>query len=212
MLADNRQSIQIKKEDLAVRNLERIVKTVLIISQRQGFHGMSLRQLSQQSRLSMGALYNYFGSKEELLQMIYRQGQKQIHQLLPAWIARSQSAAGQLMQAVCCHLYLSEALVHVFYFFFMEGKHLRGVDQKKAVALERSTEIYFEEIIQRGMDGGEFQAVDVSMTASAVKSLLQDWYLKRYKYRARKISVDDYARFALSFVFRYLGVRDAATL
>lgn len=41
------------------------------LSQKTDFHSMSLRDLSSGTGLSMGALYNYFKSKDELLYMIF---------------------------------------------------------------------------------------------------------------------------------------------
>jgi len=42
------------------------------------------------------------------------------------------------------------------------------------------------------------------LTASVIKAMLQDWYLKRSKYRKRNISVDHYARFVLQFVEAFI--------
>ncbi len=69
----NRESIKIKKEGVAVKNLVKIFEAALTLSNEKGFAAMSLRDLSAKAGLSMGALYTYFSSKEELLQMIQRQ-------------------------------------------------------------------------------------------------------------------------------------------
>jgi hypothetical protein len=37
-----------------------------------------------------------------------------------------------------------------------------------------------------------------------IKAMLQDWYLKRRKYAARKVSVEHYAAFLVDFVESYL--------
>ena len=46
---------------------------------------------------------------------------------------------------------------------------------------------------------------DPQLTASVIKAMLQDWYLKRSKYAGRKISVDQYARFILKFVESFIS-------
>ena len=66
----NRDSIKIKKEGVAVRNLEKILNAALTLSSQKGVAAMSLRDLSGESGLSMGALYSYFGSKGDLLSML----------------------------------------------------------------------------------------------------------------------------------------------
>jgi TetR/AcrR family transcriptional regulator, cholesterol catabolism regulator len=42
------------------------------------------------------------------------------------------------------------------------------------------------------------------LTASVIKAMVQDWYLKRSKYAGRKISVDQYARFILQLVESFI--------
>ncbi|HWR67880.1 MAG TPA: helix-turn-helix domain-containing protein, partial [Desulfomonilia bacterium] len=61
----NRESIKIKKEGVAVKNLVKILNAALALSNQKGFAAMSLRDLSREAGLSMGALYTYFTSKEE---------------------------------------------------------------------------------------------------------------------------------------------------
>jgi len=47
------------------------------------------------------------------------------------------------------------------------------------------------------------------LTASVIKAMLQDWYLKRSKYRKRSISVDQYSEFLLQFVEAFILQKDA---
>ena len=67
-------SIKIKKEKVAVKNLAKIFDATLKLANEKGFHAMSLRDLCRESGLSMGALYNYFSGKDELLVLIQEQG------------------------------------------------------------------------------------------------------------------------------------------
>jgi hypothetical protein len=45
---------------------------------------------------------------------------------------------------------------------------------------------------------------DPQLTASVIKAMLQDWYLKRSKYRKRNISVDHYSEFVLQFIEAFI--------
>ena len=66
-LSENRESIQIKKEKTIVKNLEKIFKATLKISNQKGFQAMTMRDLSQESGISLGAMYAYFKNKEDLI-------------------------------------------------------------------------------------------------------------------------------------------------
>ena len=81
-----------------------------------------------------------------------------------------------------------------------------------AVASERYTEKLFADILQQGQSRGCFLLRDPQMTAAVIKAMLQDWYLKRTKYRQRNISVDHYAEFVLQFVEAFIVNCTSTTL
>jgi len=82
----------------------------------------------------------------------------------------------------------------------METKNLDKRRQKKAIEGELATEKLFIDILEEGVRQKVFQVADPVMTASLLKAMLQDWYLKRWKYAGRRISVDQYADFLIGFM------------
>jgi AcrR family transcriptional regulator len=201
---ENRNSIRVKKENKVVKNLERIFSATLRISNRKGFQAMSMRDLSRETNLSMGALYSYFASKEELLAMLQSQRRSVTRRILDEGIAQKSNPTAKLRAAILTHLYLSEAMQPWFYFSYMEAKNLSKKEQDLAVASELYTERLIEDILKQGQIQGDFELRDPQLTASVVKAMLQDWYLKRRKYANRRISVDQYARFVLQFVEAFI--------
>jgi TetR/AcrR family transcriptional regulator, cholesterol catabolism regulator len=102
------------------------------------------------------------------------------------------------------HLYLSEIMQPWFYFSYMEAKNLPDAERHAAVEGELNTEQLFVDILEAGVDQGEFDTADCRMTAALIKAMLQDWYLKRAKYARRKISVDRYCQFLTAFLEKNL--------
>ncbi|MEJ2166065.1 MAG: TetR/AcrR family transcriptional regulator [Desulfobacterales bacterium] len=202
---ENRRSIRVKKEDKVVKNLERIFEATLRISNKKGFQAMSMRDLSRETKLSTGALYSYFSSKEALLGILQHRRRTITKRILEAHVAQESNPAAKLHAAVLTHLYLSEAMQPWFYFSYMEAKNLSETEQDLAVDSERYTEKIFEDILREGQDQGCFAARDPQLTASIIKAMLQDWYLKRSKYAQRNISVDRYGRFVWQFIEAFVS-------
>ncbi len=205
VFAEKRDTIQVKKENTVLKNLEKIFSATLKISNKKGFQAMTMRDLSKEAGMSMGALYSYFSSKEELLEMLQHQRRTITLRILQERIEKEKNPADRLRTAVQTHLYLSEAMQPWFYFSYMEAKNLNRRERDKAIASERFTEKIFEDVFQEGEREGVFPARDHQMSASIVKAMLQDWYLKRRKYAERNISVDRYARFVLEFIEAFYG-------
>lgn len=201
---ENSRSIKIKKEERAVRNLLNIYHATLTLSSKKGFSAMSLRDLCRETGLSMGALYSYFSTKEDLLNIIREQSQRIISRVMLDMIERAETVREKLRAAIESHLFLSEIMPEWFIFFFMETRTMKKEEQKKAIASELFTEKIFIDILEEGNTQKVFAVENPVLTASLIKPMLQDWYLKRWKYSRRKVSVDEYAGFVIRFVEKFV--------
>ena len=199
-LFENREKIRVKKESSVVKNLEHIFDATLTISNKKGFQAMTMRDLSREAGLSMGALYSYFPSKEDLLTMLQHHGRSITKTMLWKYISLEKEAADKLKTAIKIHLYLSEAMQPWFYFSYMEARNLSEQEQARAVESELYTENIFESILKEGGETGIFLSGNHQLTAGIIKAILQDWYLKRWKYAKRNISIDQYAQYVISIV------------
>jgi len=201
---DNRHIIKIKKEEVAVKNLTNIFNSTLRLSNRKGFQAMSLRDLCSETGLSMGALYSYFTGKDELLGIIQNKSRKVITKILIEEIEKYPDSVKKLHSAIQAHLFLSEMMHSSFYFSFMEAKNLNKNEQKKAIENELFTEKIFIDILKEGNKEGVFSVDNIILTASVIKAMMQDWYLKRWKYSQRQITVEAYSDFIIDFVENFI--------
>ena len=197
ILEQNRESIKVKKEEKVIENLIKIIDATLKICSKKSFQAMSIRDLSIESGLSGGALYSYFTSKEELLVLIQSQGREIANRVLYDQVDKSSDPVERLRIAIKSHIYLSEAMRNWFYFTYIEARNLPKNEQKLAIESELQTEKLFLDIINEGIEEKVFKDDNAVLVASVIKAMLADWYLKRWKYRKRQVSVDDYADFVI---------------
>lgn len=193
ILERHRETIVVKKPAFAVRKLSVIVTAALELSNRKGFQAMSLRDLSEASGVSMGGLYAYFDSKTTLIKMILSEVTEQVLAVLasaPPEIAAD--PARHLDWLIEAHIHLTEAMLPWFTFAFMEAKNFPAAERRMATDSEELTERIFAETIARGVADGTFRRDTSPLLASLIKPLLQDWYVKRSKYRRREIDIATY--------------------
>ena len=205
MLERHRAAIRVKKPGVAVPRLAQIAQVTLTLANKSGFHSMSLRDLSEGTGLSMGALYAYFSSKETLLSMILDTVAEVVEEVLghpPEGLADPRARLAWLIGA---HVALTEAMLDWFTFVYMEAKAFPPQARARAVASEARTEALFAGVIEEGRAGGVFQVDDVAMAAALIKPMVQDWYVKRAKYRRRGISPERFASSLSAFAQRALG-------
>lgn len=201
ILERHRDSIRVQKPHLAVPNLTRIIGATLTLSNKHGFHATTLRQLAEASGLSMGGLYTYFDSKPTLLSMILGEVAETVTAVLAAAPASvKQDARKHLHWIIATHVRMSEAMQPWFVFSFMEAKSFPPAERQRAIEMEMMTEKIIADILRQGVASGDFSIGQIALTASLIKPLLQDWYVKRAKYRKRGTSIDAYINAVGTFV------------
>ena len=201
---ENRNAIQIKKEEVAVKNMVKIFNATLKLSHQKGFQAMTLRDLCRESGLSMGGLYAYIPSKEALLSIIHVQGSRVALGIMRRELEKVTDPREKLHITIRSHLYLSEEMSYWFYFLFMETKNLSRELQKRSIEGEQLTEKLFIDLLKEGAKKKIFTVQDTELTAAAIKALMQDWYLKPWKYSRRGITVEKYANFIIELIESYI--------
>ncbi|MFZ1428681.1 MAG: TetR/AcrR family transcriptional regulator [Geminicoccaceae bacterium] len=196
----HQETIKVKKAKFAVPNLQSIITTTISISNRSSFHSMSLRDLSREAGISMGALYSYIESKEHLLAMILGQVLHLVETVLGGPVDDRADPKERLRRLLRRHIFLTEVMQPWFFFAYMEAKSFDHWGRRMAIESELRTQNLIAACLVDGQASGAFRPTDPTMTASLIKPLLQDWYLKRWKYRRQGISPDDYAGWVISFV------------
>ena len=201
ILARHRDKIRAKKPYLAVSNLARIVKATLKLSNKQGFHATSLRDLASESGISMGGIYSYIDSKDTLLLMVLGEVITTATEVLESSPHDIKAdPAAHLRWLIHAHIELTEQMLPWFVFSYMEAKTFPDAARNAAIDNEIAVERIFATTLKRGVDSGCFSIPDPDFTAALIKPLLQDWYVKRSKYRKRSISPHAYAEYVGDFV------------
>lgn len=195
MLERHANVISVQKPDVALKKLKVIISAALKLSNRKGFQAMSLRDLSKESGVSMGGLYAYFDSKTTLLNMILTEVTDAVETVLgnpPEEVTRD--PVEHLNWLIEAHIRLTEEMQSWFSFAFMEAKNFPAKERDIAIDSEELTESFFSKVMERARAEGRFRDHVTPLLPTMIKPLLQDWYVKRAKYKRRGVSVDDYIR------------------
>lgn len=203
LLARHRNRIAVKRDGLAAANLRRILRAALRLSNGRGFHSMSMRDLTAESGISMGALYSYIRDKDTLLEMMLDVVTDAVARVLddvPDPVRADPRA--HLAWVIERHVRLSDAMQPWFAFAFMEAKAFGEAARKRAQAAELHTQGLIAEALAAGAARGVFTVADTDLTAALIKPMLQDWYLKPWKYRRRGIGPEAFARAIVDLVER----------
>jgi TetR/AcrR family transcriptional regulator, cholesterol catabolism regulator len=199
-----RDQIKVQREEAAVRNLEIIFKATFKLTSRSGFHAMSLRDLSRETNISMGGLYNYIGSKDDLALMIEEFAGGKLGGLISEMTEEVVEADRRIERFIRFFVYAAELFQPWLFFMFMEAKNLSRENRARAKAFEQRNITWLRDIIIEGQEHGAHKKIDPMLTSSMLFAMLENWYLKRWHYTLSDTSVDEYADYCVNLVRKIL--------
>ncbi|MPZ24314.1 MAG: TetR family transcriptional regulator [Dehalococcoidia bacterium] len=169
---------------------------------RQGFHKTSIREIAAAVGWQMGTLYLYISCKEDVLHLIIRESMDGLTRSLEA-VPQQASALLTLREAVATlfrSVHDERAAVKLCY---RESDSLLPEHLEDLKQTELGERGILANVIRRGIDQGEFRAVDADLFAHNIVMMAHSWALKRWALRG-KFSLDDYLAGQLEFIFRPL--------
>ena len=207
----NHQKLNLKNRNIGTKRFKAIIECVFKITHYKGFHAMTLRDLSQESGISMGGLYKYFSNKNQLAEMIHGGMVHMAETCLKTNTLKHQNPILELNELLARHIYVSERLKKWFYFVFMESKSL----DKELIGTVIASEQYMESVIlsciNEANKQGLSQCTNPNFVSAMLKVMLQDWYLKSWKYQQKKINADQYVTNLLLSAKQLMAVSDSPT-
>jgi AcrR family transcriptional regulator len=146
---------------------EAIVDTSARVFAQRGYHATSLTELCEANALGKGALYHYIRSKEELLAAIHDRVMDEVMAGADRVATTGGSPSAQLRMLGDELLDVIQRYPDHVWVFLHEFPALTGERAEQFRVRRRGYERRVEEILQAGIDSGEFRDVDARLTAFA---------------------------------------------
>ncbi|GAA3060403.1 TetR/AcrR family transcriptional regulator [Streptomyces glomeratus] len=182
----------------------RILEAGLQLFAESGFAGASIRQIAGMVGINSATLYAHYPSKGHVLAELVRIGHEEMWARLSeaATRTRDDRAARQLAALVRAHV-----LVHTDYplLAVVTNGELHALDPELAapsLRLRDECRRLLAEVLERGLDNGEFSIDDPVLAVTAIGGLgvqVAHWFGPELD-RTREQVADQYAQFALRIV------------
>lgn len=154
-----------------------IVRTAAALFARQGYRGTSMRDIGKEVGVHAGSLYVHIESKEDLLEAIVRSIMEGSEQDMAEVLAAGGTATEQLRAIAARDLRLIAENKEFATVFFHEWRNLSEERQQAVIASRDRWESGLRNVISRGIESGEFRAVDPRIAGIALTSILNWAYV-----------------------------------
>ncbi|WP_353350845.1 TetR/AcrR family transcriptional regulator [Oceaniserpentilla sp. 4NH20-0058] len=180
LIAKYHSGISVKQASFIKHNLTLILEATFKLSRKMSFSKMTVRDLQKETGISMGSLYNCFGSKERLESMIIEGVSFIAHSSSQRGITLDLDHEQRLILTIRIYIYLGRIFKPWYYFIAMEFRTM--------------TEENFERVVDVRLSFLNDLAVYMKgnlAISSHVSTIIQDFNIRDWKYA--HVDIDDFA-------------------
>ena len=189
--------------DLVNQRREHIRKRATALFAKQPFDSTNMRQMLDHFGMSKGALYHYVGSKEDIRTLILEYMASvhvDAHLVLRERIA-NMNATEALREVIRFTCERFDALHDEIVVLTHEMGNLSRTQREPHFNTERENVALILEILQKGIETGEFQIDDAQVAAHSIHLMVHAWAVRRW-YLRKLYTLEEYIRSITEFVMK----------
>jgi AcrR family transcriptional regulator len=186
-----------------------IVKAAAALFIKRGTVNTGVREIAEASGITVGTLYHYFKSKDEIISAFLDfavQGTDDfVHQTIKVLVKMQPEEA--LRRAIQLYIdYVNEAQ-NIVLFWHQETRNLPPGQRDRLLENEMLLASLFEKLVERGRKSGIFTTEDSALAAHNIIVLGDMWAFRRW-WLGRRYTSSQYAQKQAEFILR--GLRDGS--
>ena len=147
---------------------------------KKGYHNTSIREIAEQSKISIGSLYDYIDNKEDILFMLSQRFHSEIVKELVKVLNSGLGVIQELKGTIETTLRVIDRFQEYVLFTYRDSKMLKKEDLIAVLEQESFVTDTFTKIIKKGMEEGLFETDEPEIMANMINIMTHSWALKRY--------------------------------
>lgn len=147
----------IKNEELINTRRQELVHAAVKLFVEKGFHKTTVREIAKEFGMSMGALYDYIRTKEDILFLVCDHIFKSISDKIKASDKTDQNAKDKLRNAIHDYFVIIDSIQDYTLLLYQETKSLSRKDRNYVLSAEMELTKIFEDIIAQGIKEKTFK-------------------------------------------------------
>ncbi len=193
---------QIKNPDLVRRRRRQIVEAAVKLFIEKGFHKTTTRQIAATAGFSIGSLYEYVQSKEDILYMVCTSIHAEVEQGVKEALTRASDGPDVLAEVIREFLVVCDRMSDSILLIYQETRSLPSQWQNKVLENEIKIAGIFVDVLAELVGTGKLAYLDersIELAAHNISVLGHMWTFRRW-FLSRHYSIEDYINFQTDFI------------
>lgn len=179
---------------------EAILESAAQVIRQKGFHGASMADIAEATRLQKASLYHYFGSKQDILLALLDRALEMLTERMAKVMAVDIPSDEKLRLAMRAYLQMLSEQGDLVSVLLLEHRSLEAEYHSRHVPNRDRFEKIWRDLIQQGVRDGSFQCENIPLTVRGLMGVMNwtiTWYRPDGKLSIEQIS-DHFANVVLS--------------
>ncbi|SMO67787.1 TetR/AcrR family transcriptional regulator [Melghirimyces algeriensis] len=185
----------VKNRQLVEKRRGQMIRGACDLFVRKGFHKTTTREIARECGLSIGTMYEYIQSKEDVLYLVCDYIHSELEKRLKNALAETGTGREGLTKAIAQHFKVMEEMSDYVLLIYQETKSLPKEAMSYVLKKEEEITFLFEEILRRGIQDGTLTLTpsSVKLMAHNIMVLGQMWTFRRWALK-QHYTLEEYTR------------------
>ena len=193
---------QIKNPDLVAQRHRQIVDAAVQLFIKQGFHKTTTRQIARAAGFSIGLLYEYIASKEDILYLVCDAIHAEVERGVSQAMTSASGDKNPLAEVIREYFLVCNRMSDHILLIYQETQSLPPRWRKKVLENEVRITGIFMEVLEHLVSSGNLPRISersMELVAHNISVLGHMWTFRRW-FLARHYSIEDYIELQTEFI------------
>lgn len=167
----------VKDEKLIITRRKQIVSAAIQLFRVKGFHPTTTREIASSAGFSIGTLYEYIRSKDDVLYLVCDSIFEEVTSKITKFQTGEQTI-DQLKKAIAAYYYLIDEMLDEFTIMYQETKSLPKDAMQYILKKEIEMVSIFEKLIASSVEGLTKEEIYIAANAIVVQG--QSWAFRKW--------------------------------
>src|SRR5699024_6510749 len=203
-MSQNQILSSVKDLELVEKRRNQMIKGAITLFKEKGFHKTTTREIAKEAGFSIGTLYEYIRTKEDVLFLVFEAIYEQVNERLEETMDLKHPSVENLITAVTSYFQLTEHMQDEVVIMYQEVTSLKQETRAYVLEKERQMVGMLERVITTRLPH-EIEKQDAVLLANNIFIHGQMWGFRRWMLQ-RRMTLEEYTDKQIHFLMRALSM------
>ncbi|TMN22024.1 TetR/AcrR family transcriptional regulator [Lentibacillus cibarius] len=205
-MTDSRILSNVKDAELVEKRRSQMIKGAITLFKEKGFHRTTTREIAKASGFSIGTLYEYIRTKEDVLFLVCNAIYERFRERLEAAIDWNSPPVANLKRVITAYFQLMDDMQEEVIIMYQEVKSLKKETREYVLTKERDMVSMLENVMVTCLPASSSRQ-DATLLANNIFVQGQMWGFRRWMLQ-KQFTLETYIERQIHYVLQALAIAD----